>query len=141
MGFKVKIDAKETIELGPEIVQKVTFETNTPNDSNARSRDLGMSLRIEGKVLTGVKGTAADQTIKMLKWALVPAEEAECYGKVIVDVISSNVVVRQMTFDAAYVVDYKEKFVNETGVGTFSLLVRQKKDLNDKVKYEGGFNQ
>ena len=39
MGFRVKIEANETIELGLEAVQSVTFITDTPNDSNARSTD------------------------------------------------------------------------------------------------------
>lgn len=45
MGFRVKIEANETIELGLEAVQSVTFITDTPNDSNARSTDLGMSMQ------------------------------------------------------------------------------------------------
>ncbi len=139
MGFRVKIEANETIELGLEAVQSVTFITDTPNDSNARSTDLGMSMLIKGKILAAINGAAADATLKLPKWALVPAEDLKSYGKVVVEVLSGSKVVREITLDCAYVVDYKEVFGDTTGVGTFSLLVRQKKDLNTNVSYKGGF--
>lgn len=139
MGFRVKIEARETIELGIETVQSVTFITDTPNDSNARSTDLGMSMLIKGKIIASINGGVVDDTLKLPKWALIPAEELECYGKVTVEVLSGSKVVREITMDTAYVIDYKESFEDTTGVGTFSLLVRQKKDLNKKVEYKGGF--
>ena len=138
MGFKVKIEAKETIELGIETVETVVFDTDTPNDSNARSTDLGMGLTITGKIRANIAGVA-DDTVKIPTWALVPAEDAKCYGKVSVDVISGGKVVRQIVMDTAYVVSYQEKFGDESGVGTFILKVRQKKDMNNKVEYQGGF--
>ena len=86
MGFKVKIEAKETIQLGLETVEAVTFDTDTPNDSNARSTDLGMSVLITGKIRANVMGVA-DETVKLPTWALVPAEDATCYGKITIEVI------------------------------------------------------
>ena len=139
MGFKVKIEANETIALGSETVQTVKFVTDTPNDSNARSTDLGLELVITGKIRANVAGVA-DETVKLPIWALVPADNAKCYGKVTVDVISAGKEVRQIVLDTAYVVSYKEDFADESGVGTFTLQVRQKKDMNNKVQYLGGFD-
>lgn len=139
MGFKVKIEANETITLGSETVQTVKFVTDTPNDSNARSTDLGMELIISGKIRANIAGVA-DETVKLPVWALIPAENAKCYGKVTVDVISAGKEVRQIIMDTAYVVSYKEEFADESGVGTFTLLVRQKKDMNSSVQYQGGFD-
>lgn len=138
MGFKVTIEANETIQLGLETVETIKFDTDTPNDSNARSTDLGMGLTITGKIRANIAGVA-DETVKLPTWALVPAEDAKCYGKVSVDVISGGKVVRQIIMDTAYVVSYKESFDDETGVGTFTLQVRQKKDMNRNVEYQGGF--
>lgn len=138
MGFKVKIEANETIQLGLETVEKVIFDTDTPNDSNARSTDLGMGVTIIGKIRANVAGVA-DETVKLPNWALVPAEDANCYGKVTVEVISGGKVVRQIILDTAYVVSYKEEFGDVTGVGTFTLQVKQKKDMNATVSYQGGF--
>lgn len=138
MGFKVTIEAKETIQLGLETVTAVIYDTDTPNDSNARSTDLGMTLTITGKIRANIAGVA-DETVKLPAWALVPAEDAQCYGKVSVDVISGGMVVRQIIMDTAYVVAYKETFGDESGVGTFELVVKQKKDMNANVEYQGGF--
>ena len=42
--------------------------------------------------------------------------------------------------DTVYVVGYKESFADETGVGTFVLTLKQKKDKNNTVQYQGGFS-
>lgn len=139
MGFKVKIEGAESIDLNIESILTVEFKTDTPNDSNARSTDLGTTLEITGKILTPVDGEAADNTIKLAQWSLVPAEKADCYRNIMVDVISASQVVRQITLPNAYVVDYNESYGDEEGVGTFKLLVKQKKDKTKNVKFEGGF--
>ncbi|MCI7790067.1 MAG: membrane-associated protease 1 [Lachnospiraceae bacterium] len=139
MGFKVKIEAKESVDLGIETVTSVKFLTETPNDSNARSTDLGLGVEITGKIRANIAGIA-DETVKLAQWALVPAEDATCYGKVSVDVISGGKVVRQIVMDTVYVVAYKETFADETGVGTFVLTLKQKKDKNNTVEYQGGFS-
>lgn len=140
MGFQIKVESSsETIELGVTNLTQVKFETDTPNDSNARSTDVGMALRISGKILAAVDGGEADETIKLAKWSLVPAEQADCYRKVTVQVIAAEQVVREIYLSNAFVVDFREKYGDTEGVGTFELLVRQKKDKNDLVSYKGGF--
>lgn len=138
MGFKVTIEAKESINLGIETVTSVKFITETPNDSNARSTDLGMGVEIVGKIRANIAGVA-DETVKIGQWALVPAEDAQCYGSVTVDVLSGGKEVRQIIMDTVYVVNYKESFADESGVGTFVLTLKQKKDKNNTVQYQGGF--
>lgn len=141
MGFKLKVEGAETIELGIQNILTVEFKTDTPNDSNARSTDLGTTLVVKGKILTPVDGEAADSTIKLAQWSLVPAEKADCYRKVSVDVISASQVVRQINLPNAFVVDYVEDYGDEEGVGTFSLYLKQKKDKTAAVKFEGGFGE
>jgi len=141
MGFRVKIEGAESIDLNIESLLTVEFKTDTPDDSNARSTDLGTSLMITGKILTPVGGEAADSTIKLAQWSLVPAEKADCYRSVKVDVISASQVVRQFTLPNAFVVDYEEQYGDVEGVGTFKLYVKQKKDKTAAVKFEGGFGE
>jgi len=38
-------------------------------------------------------------------------------------------------------VGYEEDFSDDTGVGTFTLLLKQKKDKISSLKFEGGFGQ
>ena len=141
MGFRVKVEGAESIELNIESIETVEFKTDTPDDSNARSTDLGTSLVIAGKILTPVNGEAADTTIKLAQWSLVPAEKADCYRSVKVDVISASQVVRQFTLPNAFVVDYEEQYGDVEGIGTFRLYVKQKKDKTAAVKFEGGFGE
>ena len=139
MGFKVKVEGAESIDLNIESIETVEFKTDTPDDSNARSTDLGTTLVITGKILTPVNGEAADTTIKLAQWSLVPAEKADCYRKVTVDVISASQIVRQFSLPNAFVVSYEEEYGDVEGVGTFKLCAKQKKDKTAAVKFEGGF--
>ena len=141
MGFRVKVEGAESIDLNIESIETVEFKTDTPDDSNARSTDLGTSLIITGKILTPVGGEAADSTIKLAQWSLVPAEKADCYRSIEVDVISASQVVRKFTLPNAFVVDYEENYGDVEGVGTFKLYAKQKKDKTAKVKFEGGFGE
>lgn len=140
MGFKLKIEGADNIELGVTSIQTVELETDTPDDSNARSTDLGTSLRITGKILTAVDGDPADGTMKIAQWSLVPAENSDCYRKATIDIIAASQVVRQIHFPNAFVVDYTENYGDEEGVGTFYLHLKQKKDKMVNVKVEGGYS-
>lgn len=139
MGLRLKIEGNESIQLNETIVTGVKYGADIPKDSNARSTDLGSTIRITGKILAAVGGEAADDTMKMDKWALVPAENADCYRKLTIDVVNASQVVRQVTLPNAFVIGYEEDFADETGVGTFTLLVKQKKDKMAGLAFEGGF--
>ncbi|WP_432665117.1 membrane-associated protease 1 [Wukongibacter baidiensis] len=139
MGFRVKIEGPETIDLSVESVQKVQLKTDLPLDSNARTKDVGSTLTISGKILTAVDGDPFDSTRQLGLWSLVPAEKADCYRKVTVEVISADQVVRKIFFPNAFVVDYIEHFGDTEGIGTFKLIIRQKKDKLSGVTVEGGY--
>ena len=140
MGFRVKIEGAETIDLSIESVETVKYATDTPQDTNARSKDVGSTMVIRGKILTAVDGDPFDSTRKMGTWSLVPAEKADCYRKITVEVISADQVIRKITYPNGFVVDYKENFGDTEGVGTFELVVRQKKDKLSLVTIEGGYS-
>ncbi|OOM75198.1 hypothetical protein CLPUN_34390 [Clostridium puniceum] len=140
MGFRVKIEGAETIDLSIESVETVKFSTDTPKDTNARSKDVGSTMIVSGKILTAVDGDPFDSTRKMGTWSLVPAEKADCYRKITVEVISADQVIRKITYPNAFVVDYKETFGDTEGIGTFELVVRQKKDKLSTVTIEGGYS-
>ena len=139
MGLRLKIEGNESIQLNETIVTGVQFGADIPKDSNARSTDLGSTIAITGKILAAVGGEAADDTMKIAKWALVPAESADCYRRLEITVINASQVVRQVTFTNAFVIGYEENFADESGVGEFKLLVKQKKDKMAELAFEGGF--
>lgn len=139
MGFKLKIEGAETIELGVASILDVRFSTDTPNDSNARSTDLASSIIVTGKILAAVDGADADGTTKLGNWALVPAEKADCYRKLEIEVIAADQVIRKFSFPNAFVVDYREDYGHTEGIGTFYIHMKQKKDKLPDVKVEGGY--
>ena len=139
MGFRLKIEGSETIQLNETIITGVEYGADIPRDSNARSTDLGATVRITGKILAAVGGEAADDTMKLAKWALVPAENADCYRRLEVQVVSASQVVRKIHLPNAFVIGYEEDFADETGVGNFTLVVKQKKDKMNTLSFEGGF--
>ncbi len=140
MGLRMKITGSETVELRETSITNVVFGADIPHDSNARSTDLGSTVLIEGKILAAVGGETADDTSKLARWSLVPAENSDCYRNVQIDVVNASQVVRQITVPNAFVVDYREDFTDETGTGVFKLLIKQKKDKMASLKFEGGFS-
>lgn len=140
MGLRMKITGSENVELRETSITNVVFGSDIPHDSNARSTDLGSTVLIEGKILAAVGGETADDTSKLARWSLVPAENSDCYRNVQIDVVNASQVVRQITVPNAFVVDYREDFTDETGTGVFKLLIKQKKDKMASLKFEGGFS-
>lgn len=139
MGFRLKVEGPDTIELGLESIQNVKFKTDTPIDSNARSKDLGSTITIKGKILTAVDGDPFDSTRQLGLWSLVPAEKADCYRKATIEVIAADQIVRKFYYPNAFVIDYKEDYGDDEGVGTFTLVIKQKKDKIANITVEGGY--
>ena len=139
MSFIVTIEGGGTFEIAKECVKKVKYRTDIPLDSNARTKDVGSTLEISGKILTAVDGDPFDSTRNMALWSMVPAENAICYRKVTIEIITAGLVERKYYFPNAFVVNYKEKYGNIDGVGTFELCVKQKKDKLVGVTIDGGY--
>jgi len=139
MGLRMKIEGSESINLVETSITGIKFGADIPHDSNARSTDLGSTVLVEGKILAAVGGEAADDTSKIARWSLVPAENSDCYRNVEIVVVSASQIVRQIAIPNAFVVGYEEDFTDATGAGTFRLLMKQKKDKMANLKFEGGF--
>lgn len=140
MGFTLKVEGPTSVALGTTSIIGVKFKTDIPHDSNARSTDMGSTVEITGKILTAVDGDPFDGTRQLGLWSLVPAEKADCYRKVIIEVIAASQIVRKYTYANAFVIDYKENYGDEEGVGTFTLIIKQKKDKMSQVAVEGGYS-
>ena len=140
MGFTLKVEGNSTIDLGKDSVTSVKVRTDIPQDSNARSTDLGSTITITGKILTAVDGDPFDSTRQLGLWALVPAENADCYRKVTIEVIASSQMIRKYTYPNAFVVDYREDYGDLEGVGTFTLIMKQKKDKVAQISVDGGYS-
>lgn len=141
MGFRLKIDGSGPVDLSERCVTNVEFRSEIPADSNARATDNGAALKIWGKLLFSLGAEAQDATLNLAQWSIVPSDSADCYRNVKVDVVAAGQIVRQITLPNAFVMEYVEELDDETGVGTFYLHVKQKKDLTELTAIEGGFAQ
>lgn len=139
MSYRVTVEGAESFEIAKECVRKVKFTTDIPLDSNARTKDVGSTLVISGRILTAVDGDPFDSTRKLALWSAVAAEKADCYRKVTVEHIAAGVMERKYYFPNAFVINYTEDFGDEEGTGTFTLKIKQKKDKLANITVEGGY--
>ncbi len=137
MSLRVTVNGASSFEIAKECVQKIKFRTDIPLDSNARTKDVGSTLEISGKIL--VSTDPFDSTRQLALWSVVPAEEALAYRQVEVEILNAGLVERKYSFPRAFVVDYKEDFSNSDGIGQFTITIKQKKDKLDKIEIEGGY--
>lgn len=136
MGFILKVDDSTT--LGIETIQTVDFSVDMPKDSNARTTDTTVTMTVTGKILT-ILDDGTEGTVDLALWSMIPAEQADCYRNVMVQVTAAGQVVREYTLPNAFIVDYKEIYGDTEGVGTFELVVRQKKDKIRTTAITGGY--
>ena len=131
------------IELEETSTSQITFKVEIPQDSRARTKDVGVTMIVKGKILpdTSDAGTAADSTAKLMEWSVVPAEKKEAYRAVTVKVKSGGIVTRQYELPNAFIVDYFETFANSEGIGEFTLKLKQMKNKLADVKVTGGFSE
>ena len=128
MSLKVTIEGQGSFEVAKECVKKVVYKTDIPLDSNARTKDVGSTLEISGKILTATDGDPFDSTRQMGLWSMVTVE-----------IIQAGIVERKYYFPNAFVVNYDEDFGDTDGVGTFRLTIKQKKDKISGITIEGGY--
>ena len=110
MSFLVKVEGSESFEVAKECVRSVKVTTDIPLDSNARTKDVGATMVITGKILAALDGDITDSTRKLALWSVVPAEKVDCYRKVTVEHVAGGVMERKYCFPNAFVLDYKEEF-------------------------------
>ena len=139
MGFTLKVEGNTTIELGTTSITGVKVSTDIPQDSNARSTDLGSTITVTGKILTAVDGDPFDATRQLGLWALVPAENSDCYRKVTVEVIAASQVVVSIPIQR-FCCGLQGRLRRCGRHRHFKLIMKQEKDKMAQVSVEGGYS-
>ena len=122
MGYKVTISDGTILEKS---IEYVTFNADTPSDDSYCMRNYTInSISITGKIGAGEK------TISLYEWALLAASNPNCYKEIEVEYIHAGQLLRNVKFSKAFVVDYSESYTKDTGVGHFSILIRQLADVD-----------
>ncbi len=113
-------------------IESLSFRVDTPNDSNARCDDVGKILEITGQIGMG------EPTVELFSWSLLPTSDSKAYRSVEILITGQNSqVLRKLTFEKAFVVDYNESYSKGSGAGMFSIFLKQKKDKNDVIEVTG----
>ncbi|VBB07786.1 Hypothetical protein LUCI_3051 [Lucifera butyrica] len=81
-------------------------------------------------------GVIDKETLKLFKWSLVTAQNADSYRDVTVKVITADQDFRTIHFPNAFIIDYNERYFDSSGMGEFSLVLRQKADKFTDVQAE-----
>lgn len=138
MSFNVNVKGLTgEIDIANDCIKKVIYSTDIPLDSDARTKDVGSTIIISGKILTKFDGDPEETTKELSLWSLVAAEELDCYRDVTVEYVAADKNVRVYNFPNAFVVNYVEDYSNGDGVGMFTLTIKQKKDKMDSISING----
>ncbi len=128
MVYKVTIS---DIAVLQECIEFVSFKVEqAPDDYTGKAYPLS-SMIIEGRIGTDEK------TISLYHWATTPSTDPNCYKEITVEQSYEDQLIRKVTFSKAFVVDYSETHTDKTGIGYFSLYVRQLAGIDIKTNEEG----
>ena len=116
------------------IIKSVRTISDTPDHSSARSNDLDMRVEITGQIIA--HGSDNNATLSLANWSKIPTHSEKAYANVEISYDYNGTKVRNITMSHAFIVSYKESFGNN---GTFTLVLRQKKDNLDGYQCAGNF--
>jgi hypothetical protein len=139
MAYILKAEGANAFSLTEETVQSLKFENISSDNSNARARDTFQTITVAGRIRSTLGDAVRDETLNAAKWSLVPAVLPAAYQKITATAVAAGQTTRKYEFTQGFVVNYSEKFSDKSGVGTFSMKIRQKKDQLDQVRVSGGY--
>jgi len=119
-----------------EEVTKVMFSSATPDNSDARSSSIGVSLTITGRVAYDAdKLFMKDSTKAIAEWSTKKPDSPDTYKEVTV-IFNHTGAKRKYVLSHAFVVSFTEQYEDQNGF--FELVVKQKKDRldEDSVTFE-----
>jgi len=139
MAYTLKAEGSNAFNLTEETVETLKFENTSSDNSNARARDTYQTITATGRIRSDAGEAVRDESINTAKWSLVPAIYQTAYQKITATAVAAGQTTRKYEFSQGFVVSYTEKFTDQSGVGSFSLKIRQKKDQLDQVQVSGGY--
>jgi hypothetical protein len=138
MAYSFKIEGVHSAELPRESVKSFKVHTETPRTNDGRGTDTSVTMTISGPIRSVDEKAIFDQTINLARWA-TEYDDAKAYSIATAIAEASGQVLRKDVYPYAFVVSYSEKFDVTNGVGTYTIVLRQKKDLLAHIDNTGGF--
>jgi hypothetical protein len=109
-------------------INSASVSVGTPNNSMAKSTSVESTLCITGKLTHNNMVPEDKETLKLFKWSLVTVQDSDAYRDVTVKMVSADCTFRTIHFPNAFVIDYNERYSDGTGMGDFSIVIRQRTD-------------
>lgn len=138
MAYKFKLEGVHSANLPQENVKSFNAHTETPRTNDGRGTDTAVTMKLSGAIRSVDESTIADETINLARWA-TEYDEAKAYSQATATAEASGQVLRNNVYPNAFVVSYSEKFDIGAGVGTYNMVLRQKKDLLEGIQNTGGY--
>ena len=138
MAYKFKLEGVHSANLPQENVKSFVAHTFTPRTNDGRGTDTAVTMTLSGPIRSVDEDTIADETINIAKWA-TEYDEAKAYSKATATAEASGQVLRNDVYPNAFIVSFSEKFDIGAGVGTYTAVLRQKKDLLEGIENTGGY--
>lgn len=139
MAYLFKMEGIHSANLPRESVKSFKVHTETPRTNDGRGTDTAVTMTVSGPIRSADENAFVnDETIKLARWA-TEYDDAKAYSQATATAMASGQILRQDVFPDAFVVSFSEEFDITKGVGTFSIVLRQKKDLLKKIANSGGF--
>lgn len=142
MGFALRVeglDTGECIELEDEALVSIEYRHNTVDSTKARSTNMEYVLNIGERISPFFEKNNElfqQSLLKTIGWAHLPyAPETDYYRKVSIVYEKEEQIVRELNFSKAYVLNYIENYDDQNGMGTFQLVLGQKKDELEKINF------
>jgi len=136
--YDLKAEGAFAFTLSEETVERFESKIDIPKNTDGRAVDTAASMTVTGKIRSAGDGGIADSTIQAAQWAN-NMNDSQAYQNTTATATAAGQVLRRTTLPNAFVVGYSESFNVASGVGSFELKVRQKKDLLEGYQIEGGF--
>ena len=120
-----KVTIADVCEMTEEVL-KIALDSVIPEDSDAKSSNIGVTLTITGRVsYDSDKVFMKNSTKAIAEWSLLKPDSPDTYKSVTVEFDHTGIK-RKYTLENAFVVSFHEGFEDQNG--EFVLKVRQKKD-------------
>ncbi len=135
MKYEVKVTGPASVNLSSDEVTAVSFLSDSPDDSNARSSELTLSATVEGKILYDALSEV--QSDQMAIWAVKDHENESDYATVEISCTGADSsVARKVTLTSAFLASYTESFDGNSSIGRFKAVFKQVKTKNSAFTVE-----
>lgn len=135
MEITVKSEGKNSFSMTGETVETLKFARSSKTNPSNLGRDEHRTITLTGKIRSNAGDVPRDETISVSKWAMMSAAQLESYQKITASVMAAGQTITEYEFDNSFVLSYTEKFTDQSGVGTFSLVAREMKHSLPDVQF------